>query len=79
MTSKVSLYKTKIWPIYNELNFFNLSNIYKLEVLKFSVLPNCFSNYNQSDTETHNYSTRFALDNSLDITKCNKSSTQQSI
>ena len=34
--TKVSIYQTKILPIYNELNFSNLRNIYKLEVLKFA-------------------------------------------
>ena len=34
--TKVSLYKTKVLPIYNELIFFNLSNIYRLRfVYKF--------------------------------------------
>ena len=33
--TKVSLFKTKVSPIYSELNFLNLSNINELEILKF--------------------------------------------
>ena len=64
--------------------FYKLSNIFKLEVLKFvynfkkNALPKCFSNYYQSDTQTQNYSRRFASENNLFsccVIKCSKSST----
>ena len=82
--TKVSLHKTKVSPLYNELIFLNLSSIYTLEVLKClynfkkSTLANCFSNYYQYVAQTRNYP-ELALENNLAIMKCNTSSTQQSI
>ena len=82
---KVSLHKTKVSPLYNEWIFFNLSSIYKLEVLKCvynlkkSALANCFSNYYQYVAQTRNYPTRLVSENNLAIMKCNTSSTQPSI
>ena len=61
-------FKTKLMPIYQQLNLMNLCNIYKLEILKFmfkyknKTFPNCFKNYFVSPSETHNYPTTFACD-----------------
>ena len=64
-------FKTKLMPIYQQLNLMNLCQIYKLEIVKLlfkyknKTLPNCFKNYFVSPSETHNYPTRFACDDNL--------------
>ena len=76
--------RTKVAPIYHRLDFLTLSNIFKLEVLKFvfnfrkKKLPKCFDQYFQPVVQVHNYSTRFA-ENSLAVVRFSKISTQRSI
>ena len=66
--TKISFIKTKLSPIYRQLNFLNLSSIFELEVIKFvykfkkKTLPILFYNYFRSASQTHSYPTRFALD-----------------
>ena len=59
-------FKTKLMPIFQQLNLMNICQIYELETLKFmskyKTLPNCFENYFTSPSETHNYLIRFACD-----------------
>ena len=76
--------RTKVAPIYHRLDFLTLSNIFKLEVLKFvfnfrkKKLPKCFDQYFQPVVQVHNYLTRFA-ENSLAVVRFSKISTQRSI
>ena len=76
-------FKTKLMPIYQQLNLMNLSQIYKLEILKFmfkyknKTLPNCFKNYFVSPPETHNYPTRFACDDNWAAAFQRKTSTSK--
>ena len=76
--------RTKVAPIYHRLDFLTLSNIFKLEVLKFvfnfrkKKLPKCFDQYFQPVVQVHNYPTRFA-ENSLAVVRFSKISTQRSI
>ena len=64
--SNISLIKTKLPPLYEQLHLLKLNNIYELEVLKFAckfnmkTLPRCFENYFQLVFEVHTYSTIFA-------------------
>ena len=66
-----SFFQTKLFPIYCELNLLKLSNIYKLEVLKFvykfrvKLLPSSFADYFHSAPEIHNKPTRFSKSNNL--------------
>ena len=76
--------RTKVASIYHRLDFLTLSNIFKLEVLKFvfnfrkKKLPKCFDQYFQPVVQVHNYPTRFA-ENSLAVVRFSKISTQRSI
>ena len=76
-------FKTKLMPIYQQLNLMNLCQIYKLEILKFmykyknKILPNCFKNYFVSPSETHNYPTRFACDDNWAAAFQHKKSTSK--
>ena len=66
--TKTSFFKTRLSPIYRQLNFLNLSSIFELEVIKFvykfknKPLPILFYNYFRSASQTHSYPTRFAMD-----------------
>ena len=83
--TKTSFFKTRLSPIYRQLNFLNLSSIFELEVIKFvykfknKTLPILFYNYFRSASQTHSYPTRFALDLNWTVMPCNKTSTQRSI
>ena len=84
--TKLPFIKTKISPLYDKLNLLRLSDIYKLEVLKFmfsfkkKILPNCFKGYFTIPSEIHEYPTRFACDDNWAVNfHCTKSTTQRSI
>ena len=78
-----SSFKTKLLPIYQQLNLINLFQIYKLEILKFmfkyknKTLPNCFKNYFITSSETRNYPTRFACDDNWAAAFQHKKSTSK--
>ena len=84
--TKLPFIKTKIYPLYNELNLLRLDDIFKLEVLKFmfsfkkKILPNCFKNFFATSSEIHKYPTRFACDDNWAVNfHCTKSTSQRSI
>ena len=83
--TKTSFFKTRLSPIYRQLNFLNLSSIFELEVIKFvykfkkKTLPILFYNYFRFASYTHSYPTRFAFDLNWTVMPCKKTSTQQSI
>ena len=63
----VTSLKTRLFPLYQELNLLKVKDVFELEVLKFvykfknKTLPEIFDNYYQSASEIHVYSTRFAI------------------
>jgi len=67
--TKASLFKTKVAPIYQQLNFLTLENIFKFKVPKFvfnfqtKTTPKRFDQYFQPAYQIHNYQTRFISDN----------------
>ena len=69
--------RTKVAPIYQQLDILTLNNIFKFEVLKFvfnfarKTIPKCFNQYFQPVVHTHNYPIRFA-ENNLAVVKFNK-------
>ena len=78
--------KTKIAPLYDQLDLLRLIDIYKLEVLKFmfsfkkNILPKCFNDYYTIPSEIHEYPTRFACNDNWAVNfGCIKSTTQRSI
>ena len=78
--TKLPFIKTKISPLYDELNLLRLDDIYKLEVLKFmfsfkkKILPNCFKDYFTISSEVHEYPTGFACDDNWAVNfHCTKS------
>ena len=76
--TKTSFFKTRLSPIYRQLNFLNLSSIFELEVIKFvyqfkkKTLPSLFYNYMRSASQIHNYPTRLALDLNWTAMPCKK-------
>jgi len=78
IVTKAPFFKTKVAPIYQQLNFLTLENILKLEVIKFvlnfktKTIPKCFDQYFQPASHMHNYQTRFVSGNNLAVTKYNK-------
>ena len=80
-----SFFRTKLFPIYCELNLLKLSNIYILEVLKFvykfraRLLPSSFADYFHSAPEIHNMPTRFSKSNNLALPTFYTSGAQRSI
>ena len=61
--TKTSFFKTRLSPIYRQLNFLNLVSIFKLVVIKFvykfkkKTLPILIYNYFRSASQTHIYPT----------------------
>ena len=80
-----SFFRSKLFPIYCELNLLKLSNIYKLEVLKFvykfraTLLPSSFADYFHSAPEIHNMPTRFSKSYNLALPTFYTSGAQRSI
>ena len=83
--TKSSFYKTKLKPLYLKLKLLNMSNITKLETIKFmyklhnKLLPKCLQNFFEQPANLHSYSTRFASGNNYSIIRFNKSKSQCSI
>ena len=83
--TKTSFRKTRLSPIYRQLNFLNRSSIFELEVIKFvykfkkKTLPVLFYNYFRPASQTHSYPTRFALDLNWTVMPCKKTSIQRSV
>ena len=83
--TKNFFFKTRLSPIYRQLNFLNLNSIFEPEVIKFvyefknKTLPILFYNYFRSASQTHSYPTRYTLDFNWTVMPCKKTSTQRSI
>ena len=85
--TKLPFVKTKIAPLYDQLDLLRLIDIYKLEVLKFmfslkkKILPKFFNDYYTIPSEIHEYPIRFACndDNWAVNFRCIKSAAQRSI
>ena len=83
--TKSSFYKTKLKPLYLKLKLLNMSNITKLETIKFmyklrnKLLPKCLQNFFEQPAKLHSHSTRFASGNNYSINRFNKSKSQCSI
>ena len=82
--TKLPFIKTKIPPLYDEVNLLRLDDIYKLEVLKFmfsfekKIPSKCFKDYFTIPLEIHEYPTRFACDDNWAVNfRCTKSTTQR--
>ena len=80
-----SFFRTKLFPIYCELNLLKLSNIYKLKVLKFvykfraTLLLSSFADYFHSAPEIRNMPTQLSKSNNLALRTFYTSAAQRSI
>ena len=78
-------FKTKLLPLYQELNILKFHNIYRLEVIKFmnkhknGKLPALFNDYFTWTSKVHNHMTRQASKNNFFMRRVTKSPIQQSI
>ena len=84
--ARTNRYKTKLLPLYNQLNLLKLNQIFELEVLKFvfkfknKLLPICFNDYFRPASEIHRYSTRFSTHHNWAAKSvCNKAITKRSL
>ena len=75
-------FKTKLLPLYQELNILKFHNIYCLEVIKFTIkhkngkLPALFNDYFTLTSKIHNHMIRQASKNNFFMRRVTNSSTQ---
>ena len=82
---KNNFFKTKLLPIYSDLNLLKLNNIFHLEVLKLvfkflaTLFRKCFDDYFRRAEQNHSHSTPITSNENFALMLCSKAISQRSI